>query len=73
MSQVTCIGFNSIYQTPGQTPLPDNQIMSNKPAGKRIWAWLVLCDDGTASLARTLLALMSVRYGYLHSREPFSG
>ncbi|MCJ1281645.1 hypothetical protein MMC26_000966 [Xylographa opegraphella] len=48
-SKYLCIGYNSLYNTAatlktdsGSTPR--NQ---NRPAGKRVWMWLVLCDDGT--------------------------
>lgn len=38
-----CLGYNSIFTIPGV----DFANGSNKPGGKRIWSWLVLCDDGT--------------------------
>lgn len=38
-----CLGYNSIF-TIKDVKL-DNGL--NKPEGKRIWTWLVLCDDGT--------------------------
>jgi len=38
-----CLGYNSLFTVPGVKL--DNGL--NKPEGKRIWCWLVLCDDGT--------------------------
>jgi hypothetical protein len=38
-----CLGYNSIFTIKGVKL--DNGL--NKPEGKRIWTWLVLCDDGT--------------------------
>ncbi|KAE8145999.1 ADP-ribosylation factor [Aspergillus avenaceus] len=38
-----CIGYNSLYV------VPKVEISNGKdlPDGKRLWAWLILCDDGT--------------------------
>ncbi|EAW22692.1 uncharacterized protein NFIA_013820 [Aspergillus fischeri NRRL 181] len=39
----TCVGYNSLYVIP-------NVGISNGrdlPNGKRLWSWLILCDDGT--------------------------
>ncbi|EAW07677.1 uncharacterized protein ACLA_023920 [Aspergillus clavatus NRRL 1] len=39
----TCIGYNSVYVIP-------NMNISNGrdlPSGKRLWSWLILCDNGT--------------------------
>ncbi|GIK04445.1 hypothetical protein Aspvir_008528 [Aspergillus viridinutans] len=39
----TCVGYNSLYVIP-------NVGISNGrdlPSGKRLWSWLILCDDGT--------------------------
>ena len=38
-----CLGYNSIFTI--KNVKLDNGL--NKPEGKRIWTWLVLCDDGT--------------------------
>ena len=38
-----CLGYNSLFTVNGVKL--DNGI--NKPEGKRIWTWLILCDDGT--------------------------
>jgi hypothetical protein len=38
-----CLGYNSLFTVPGVKL--DNGL--NRPEGKRIWCWLVLCDDGT--------------------------
>ena len=38
----TCIGYNSLYTVSGLT-------LHNGPGlpdGKRLWSWLLLCDDG---------------------------
>ncbi|PYI19394.1 hypothetical protein BO86DRAFT_328078 [Aspergillus japonicus CBS 114.51] len=39
----TCVGYNSIYVIPGHEM--DNG--KDLPAGRRLWSWLLLCDDGT--------------------------
>ncbi|RAH72805.1 uncharacterized protein BO66DRAFT_317022 [Aspergillus aculeatinus CBS 121060] len=39
----TCVGYNSIYVIPGHEM--DNG--KDLPAGRRLWSWLILCDDGT--------------------------
>jgi hypothetical protein len=38
-----CLGYNSIFTI--KDVKFDNGL--NKPEGKRVWTWLVLCDDGT--------------------------
>ena len=38
-----CLGYNSLFTVKGVKL--DNGL--NKPEGKRIWTWLILCDDGT--------------------------
>ncbi|EED24334.1 conserved hypothetical protein [Talaromyces stipitatus ATCC 10500] len=41
----TCIGYNSLY-----TVKVNNKILENGkglPEGKRLWCWIILCDDGT--------------------------
>jgi hypothetical protein len=38
-----CLGYNSLFTVPGAKQ--DNGL--NRPEGKRIWCWLILCDDGT--------------------------
>ncbi|MCJ1478643.1 hypothetical protein MMC13_007324 [Lambiella insularis] len=44
-----CIGYNSLFNTAASLTLdPDSSRKSqNRPAGKRVWMWLVLCNDGT--------------------------
>lgn len=37
-----CIGYNSVYAVSGV----DFGNPSALPEGKRVWAWLILCDDG---------------------------
>jgi hypothetical protein len=40
----TCIGYNSLY-----TVNIDGEVINNgngRPDGKRIWCWIVLCNDG---------------------------
>ncbi|RAL10428.1 uncharacterized protein BO97DRAFT_372562, partial [Aspergillus homomorphus CBS 101889] len=39
----TCVGYNSIYVIPGFEM--DNG--KDLPNGRRLWSWLILCDDGT--------------------------
>ncbi|MCJ1386640.1 hypothetical protein MMC17_009766 [Xylographa soralifera] len=48
-SKYLCIGYNSLYNTAAtlKTDLEPTQKIQNRPAGKRVWMWLVLCDDGT--------------------------
>ncbi|KAK2760773.1 hypothetical protein FQN54_002010 [Arachnomyces sp. PD_36] len=38
-----CMGYNSIYSVP-EVHFHDNP---NLPDSKRIWCWIILCDDGT--------------------------
>lgn len=38
-----CLGYNSLF-TVKDVKLENG---ANKPEGKRIWTWLILCDDGT--------------------------
>jgi hypothetical protein len=38
-----CLGYNSLFSV--KDVKLDNGL--NKPEGKRIWTWLILCDDGT--------------------------
>ncbi|KAJ5769656.1 hypothetical protein N7520_004215 [Penicillium odoratum] len=42
----TCIGYNTLFVTPG-VPKETNENGKDLPDGKRLWNWLVLCDDGT--------------------------
>ncbi|RLL92992.1 hypothetical protein CFD26_100450 [Aspergillus turcosus] len=39
----TCVGYNSLYV------IPNVDISNGRdlPGGKRLWSWLILCDDGT--------------------------
>lgn len=39
----TCIGYNSLYTTTG-VKIENGEGL---PEGKRIWSWLILCNDGT--------------------------
>ncbi|KAE8375228.1 ADP-ribosylation factor [Aspergillus bertholletiae] len=39
----TCIGYNSLYVVPN-VESPNGQGL---PDGRRLWTWLILCDDGT--------------------------
>ncbi len=38
-----CLGYNSLFAIEGI----EFENGPNKPGGKRIWSWLILCDDGT--------------------------
>ena len=38
---VMCIGYNSLYAVPDV----DFKNRPSFPEGKRVWAWLILCDD----------------------------
>ncbi|MCJ1420907.1 hypothetical protein MMC32_007266 [Xylographa parallela] len=48
-SKYLCIGYNSLYNTTATLKIDPEatQKNQNRPAGKRVWTWLVLCDDGT--------------------------
>ncbi|GFF46993.1 hypothetical protein IFM51744_06463 [Aspergillus udagawae] len=39
----TCVGYNSLYV------IPNVDISNGRdlPGGKRLWSWLIICDDGT--------------------------
>jgi hypothetical protein len=37
-----CCGYNSLYAIPDMDFRNDPGL----PEGKRVWSWLVLCDDG---------------------------
>lgn len=41
----TCIGYNSLFVIPG-LPIENGREL---PDGKRLWSWLILCDDGRYS------------------------
>ncbi|PGH17206.1 hypothetical protein AJ79_01344 [Helicocarpus griseus UAMH5409] len=38
-----CLGYNSLHVVSGV----DFQNATGKPEGKRVWTWLIICDDGT--------------------------
>lgn len=50
-----CIGYNSLHVDEDTSPRHDNfpgrkpphKRPDSKPPGKRLWTWLMLCDDGT--------------------------
>ncbi|KAJ5261014.1 hypothetical protein N7478_011609 [Penicillium angulare] len=42
----TCIGYNTLFVTPGAST-ETNENGRDLPQGKRLWNWLVLCEDGT--------------------------
>lgn len=44
----TCIGYNSLYTTTG-VKIENGEGL---PEGKRIWSWLILCNDGSKPLLR---------------------
>ncbi|PYI08568.1 ADP-ribosylation factor [Aspergillus sclerotiicarbonarius CBS 121057] len=39
----TCVGYNSLFVVPHLEMDNGKEL----PAGKRLWSWLILCDDGT--------------------------
>ncbi|KAI9851986.1 MAG: hypothetical protein M1824_002202 [Vezdaea acicularis] len=52
----TCVGYNSLHHIGALGPAleAENQHLGvstpaqpDKPSGKRVWSWLILCDDGT--------------------------
>ncbi|KAJ5651689.1 hypothetical protein N7507_009115 [Penicillium longicatenatum] len=42
----TCIGYNTVFVTPN-VPKEMNENGRDLPEGRRLWNWLILCDDGT--------------------------
>ncbi|KAJ5117022.1 hypothetical protein N7456_001370 [Penicillium angulare] len=42
----TCIGYNTLFVTPNVSS-ETNENGRDLPQGKRLWNWLILCDDGT--------------------------
>ncbi|KAJ6114280.1 hypothetical protein N7486_000058 [Penicillium sp. IBT 16267x] len=42
----TCIGYNTLFVTPN-VPKEKNGNGKDLPEGRRLWNWLILCDDGT--------------------------
>ena len=44
-----CIGYNSLSQLHAteMNESTDENRMNNKPQGRRLWTWLILCNDGT--------------------------
>ncbi|KAJ5975821.1 hypothetical protein N7481_009528 [Penicillium waksmanii] len=44
----TCIGYNTLFAT-SDTSIPREEMNNGQdlPEGRRLWTWLVLCDDGT--------------------------
>jgi hypothetical protein len=49
----TCIGYNSLYVVPS-VETPNGQGL---PDGRRLWSWLILCDDGMTVIADYLWIL----------------
>lgn len=45
----TCIGYNSLFVIP-QT---DQHNGKELPDGKRLWTWLILCNDGKFAIGDT--------------------
>lgn len=41
----TCIGYNSLYNVKINQKILENG--KGLPEGKRLWCWIILCDDGT--------------------------
>ncbi|KAH8426045.1 uncharacterized protein LDX57_003785 [Aspergillus melleus] len=39
----TCVGYNSLYVVPNV----ESSNGKDLPDGRRLWSWLILCDDGT--------------------------
>ncbi|KAJ5730691.1 uncharacterized protein N7483_005199 [Penicillium malachiteum] len=42
----TCLGYNTLFVTPGVSKETNNN-GKDLPEGKRLWNWLILCNDGT--------------------------
>ena len=41
------IGYNQLHETKAQVNAEDGGKQHTKPEGRRIWSWLLLCDDNT--------------------------
>ena len=41
----TCIGYNTLFVTTGLSR-EETENGKDLPEGKRLWSWLILCDDG---------------------------
>jgi len=44
-----CLGYNSLYKTEIESNAMEDEFLatSDLPAGKRVWSWLLLCEDRT--------------------------
>ncbi|MCJ1305133.1 hypothetical protein MMC08_007947 [Hypocenomyce scalaris] len=42
-----CVGYNSLFNTHTGEATQAEDAERNHPQGKRLWTWLLLCDDGT--------------------------
>lgn len=51
----TCIGYNTLYAASG---LPREEVDNGKdlPEGRRLWCWLILCDDGECGMFISLVS-----------------
>lgn len=43
----TCIGYNTLFAT-SDNSIPPEEMNNGKdlPEGRRLWSWIVLCNDG---------------------------
>jgi hypothetical protein len=54
----TCIGYNTLFVIPTLS-MPNGKDL---PDGKRLWTWLVQCDDGTSRLGQYPMQSLSGSY-----------
>ncbi|KAF1984675.1 hypothetical protein K402DRAFT_395371 [Aulographum hederae CBS 113979] len=60
-----CLGFNSLYKIAPSNSSEEDEVLakSNLPAGKRVWSWLILCDD------KTVITIHEDPYAHLDEGE----
>jgi hypothetical protein len=46
----TSIGYNSLFNSKARVEGEDLESTHDKPDGRRIWTWAILCDDGNSFL-----------------------
>lgn len=66
----SCVGYNSLYTIPGM----DIKNGRGVPAGKRLWTWILLFNDGNTSHQRYhISSTYSTRYCHVDSGESIPG
>ncbi|KAF2145370.1 uncharacterized protein K452DRAFT_243330 [Aplosporella prunicola CBS 121167] len=63
-----CLGYNSLHNIKVQAPLPATEGIESRsddlPDGKRVWSWLILCED------RTVISIHEDPYPYSNGHLP---